>query len=278
MEIGKRLMVTSIKQKRIENSMKRLSLVITITLTIFIFSMSLFSGDASSELSSGVTLSIKNILDSIFINNNIELSTLHLVVRKMAHVVEYLILGVSYYFTGKYYGLSILKVLVLGLLTATVDELLQNIPADRAASIVDIFVFDFGGFIIGFMILVLLTNKPKEMEVDQALKLLSENKISTKKAYKYIYNQNYQYRFTDKAHFVKLKIIIPEEKGVNNFLRILFFFPFPIFIAKFGLRFVKLDSEDIPFTKGELLNMINQKGIKVQVNTSSKEKVIIKTI
>lgn len=258
--------------------MKYLSLAISIALTILIFTMSLMSGEVSSGLSSGLSVSVKQFLDSIFVNNQIELATLHIFIRKSAHVFEYFVLGISYFFTAKSFNLSILRILLIGLVTATADELLQNIPADRTASALDILVFDFGGFILGFGLFILLLNQTKTYETKEALALLQENKISTNKAYKYIYNKDHQLRFTNKAHFVKLRIIVPGEKGVNTFLKILFFIPFPIFIARFALQFVKFDDKDIPISKNEMLSLINNKGIKIQVNASTKEKVYIKTI
>jgi VanZ family protein len=238
------------------------------------------SGDASGEISSGLSVSIKQGLDTLFVNNNISLQTIHLIVRKSAHVFEYVILGISYFFTARYWHLSILKVLVIGLLTATVDELLQNLPADRYASAIDIFIYDFGGFIIGFGLFVLLFNNVKNISAEESLKLLSKNDISTKKAYSYLYNeQPTKLKFTNRAHFLKLRIIIPDEKGVNNFLRILFFFPIPLFLLRVALAFYDpTKSNDIPLSKKEIIDLINHKGISVVVNASSKEKIIIKTI
>jgi VanZ family protein len=104
---------------------KYISLIITILITIFIFSMSLSTGTTSGEMSSGVTAFIKNILDSVFVNNNITLESLHIFTRKAAHVFEYFILGISYYFTAKAFNLSILKVSFIALITAGVDEWIQ---------------------------------------------------------------------------------------------------------------------------------------------------------
>jgi VanZ family protein len=241
--------------------------------------MSLLSGDQSGGISSNLSVSIKSIIDSVFVNNNITLEGLHIFIRKAAHVVEYLLLGVSYFFTAKYWKLSILKVLALGLLTATADELLQNIPADRSASALDIFLYDFGGFIIGFGILILLFNKVKEeVETEQVLSLLSKGEISPRKAYKDLYNSKNVIRFTNRAHFLKLRVIIPGEKGVNTLLRVLFFIPIPLFIFRFAMQFVNIDKYDIPFSKAEMLDMITSKGISINVNAASNEKVIIKTI
>ena len=77
---------------------------------------------------------------------------------------------------------------------------------------------------------------------------------------------------------MKLRIVIPEEKGVNTFLGVLFFLPFPIFIVKLVLPFIKMDNMNIPLSKSEMLKIITSKDIRLVVNTSTKEKIIIKTI
>ena len=181
-------MQKKITSKNIYNYNKYISLSISVIITLFIFSMSLVPGTESGNISSSFSVSIKTLLDSVFINNNISLETLHTIIRKGAHVFEYFILGISYFFTARYWKLSILKVLVLGLLTATVDELLQNIPIDRAASAVDIFVYDFGGFILGLGLLLLLLNKSYKINEKEILDLLAKKEISTRKAYRRLYN------------------------------------------------------------------------------------------
>ena len=268
--------------KNNKNYSKYIWLSVTLLITIGIFSMSLFSGTDSANMSLGVSSYVKKILDSIFVNNNVQMEILNTVIRKAAHLFEYMLLGVTYYFTAKKWNLSILKVMVLGLITATVDELLQNIPLDRFASALDIFLFDFGGFILGFGFFLLINNK-KKLNEREILKLLDENKISVKKAYKQIYRSGNVIRFTNRAHFIKLKIIIPDEKGVNTFLRILFFLPFPIFILDLVLPFIKMDGMGIDkigldLSKADILKLIKSKGINIVVNASSNERIIIKTI
>ena len=265
-------------EKLKRNKQKVITLSITIVITLFIFSMSLFSGTESGEMSSGLSVNIKSLLDSVFVNNTISLSTLNIVVRKGAHVFEYMILGISYFFTAKEWRLSILKVLVLGLLTATADELLQNIPIDRTASALDIFLYDFGGFILGFGLFMLIFNKKYNLSDYEIYNKLQSNEISPRKAYKYLYSSESYIRFTNNAHFVKLRIIIPDEAKVTKFLSVLFFFPIPLVLFKLAIPFIKFDKMDMPITKAELIKIVNSKGIKIKVNAHTKEKVIIKTI
>lgn len=113
---------------------------------------------------------------------------------------------------------------------------------------------------------------------DNILVQLHKNEITPKQAYKELYERAPKPKMR-RAHFVKLRIKVPEEKGVSTFLGILFALPFPLFIVKFVLKRVKnLDASSLSMTKDELLNLISYKGIKVQVEAASGEKVYIKTI
>jgi len=259
-------------------SNKSISLTLVILWTLFIFTMSLLPGNDSSNISSGFSLWIKSGLDSIFVNNNISVDTLHSVIRKGAHIFEYFVLGISYFYLAKSWKLSILRTLLLGLLTATTDELLQNIPADRVASAVDIFLFDFGGFVLSFISLLLIFNRKKDfLDKKTILEKLANNEISAEKAYKSIYKKTHYIKFTNKAHFLKLSIIVPGEPGVNKFLKVLFFLPIPLGIFKIAIPFINFEKHDIPFSKNELLQIVNAKNISVNVLSSTNEKVNIKT-
>ena len=112
---------------------------------------------------------------------------------------------------------------------------------------------------------------------------LQDNKITPEKAYNEIYKNEKQkgIGFFRRANFVKLRITVPSEtKGVNRLLRVLFFMPFPIIFLRVILGFIKFDeySDDMPFTKTEMIRLIRHRGIKVEVNSHSGEKVLIKTI
>ncbi len=110
------------------------------------------------------------------------------------------------------------------------------------------------------------------------LQLLRNREISTKEAYDNLYSK-VRFQKPRRAHFIKIRIIIPGEKGVTRFLRVLFLFPAPMFLVKLGLRLAKFDSnEDMPLSKSEILKLISYKGIIVNVKSHSGEKVIIKTI
>jgi len=107
---------------------------------------------------------------------------------------------------------------------------------------------------------------------------LKNNEINKKAAYKQLYPKASKPRLR-RARFVKLRIFIPDSKGVTRFMAILFWLPFPIFLVRFALRFAKLENnESIPLTKGEIMKLISSKGIKIDVRTHSGEKIYIKTI
>ncbi|MCK4551335.1 MAG: hypothetical protein KAU02_00355 [Tenericutes bacterium] len=115
-----------------------------------------------------------------------------------------------------------------------------------------------------------------------ALAKLQDNEITPEKAYNEIYKKRKRKKvpFFRRASFIKLNIRVPDQKGVNRFLRVLFFMPFPIVIMRIILSFVRLDkySDDIPFTKSELIGIIQHRGIKIEVDSHSGEKILIKTI
>jgi|GEM_PF-290995 len=259
---------------------KHIYLTISVVLTLFIFTMSMLPGTASGELSSGLSLTMKNIWDQIFVNRPIDLDTMHQIVRKGAHVFEFFILGISYYFTARAWHLSILKVLVIGLLTAGIDELIQSFVPGRMASWLDIFIYDFGGFALGFgLMLLILNRRTKKDLVDDTMVLtnLADNKLTPEQAYDRLYdNTNPPLRLTNRAHFVKLKIIVPDDPAATKFLRVLFFFPIPIGIVTLGLRFVKQNVLN-GLSKEDIINIVHSKGIRITVNAASGEKVIIKT-
>ncbi|MBN2503738.1 MAG: hypothetical protein JXB20_00165 [Bacilli bacterium] len=110
------------------------------------------------------------------------------------------------------------------------------------------------------------------------LKQLEEKSVSSRQAYKLLYKRGASPK-PRRAHFVKLRIIIPDEKGVTTFLKVLFFLPMPMFLIRFGMKFVKTDfTSDVPLTKQEMMYLLSHKGIKVKVTTNSGEKILIKTI
>ncbi len=263
--------------------MKYISLSVSFILTVFVFSMSFASGSDSSSLSLSVTNVIADILNNLFPNNTIDLDTLHTVVRKLAHISEYMILSISWFITITQWQGSLGKVWAIGLVISGIDETIQIFAIDRGPSIWDALLFDFLPFAITGYLLWLITNKFREEPMDTSTLLrLQQNAITPEAAYEELYKKQKPTKVPlfHRAHFIKLKIHIPEEKGVNVFLKVLFFIPMPILFLRVIMSFIKMDrfDEDIPLDKKEIMRLISHRGIRVKVNTTSGEKILIKTI
>ncbi len=113
---------------------------------------------------------------------------------------------------------------------------------------------------------------------NQTLLKLSSGELTKKQAYHELYSTKRIIR-QRRAHFVKIKIIIPDEAGVTRFLAFLFLLPIPLTFAKIALRKMKnTESSDIPISKEEMLKLISVRGIKIDVQSNSGEKIYIKTI
>ena len=113
---------------------------------------------------------------------------------------------------------------------------------------------------------------------NQTLLKLSNGQLTKHQAYRTLFIESRLPR-RRKAHFVKIRIVIPDEVGVTRFLAFLFLMPVPLFFAKMILRRMKnTDSNDFPFSNNELVKMISVRGIKIDIKTNSGEKILIKTI
>ena len=94
------------------------------------------------------------------------------------------------------------------------------------------------------------------MKRDVILNKLENNEITSKEALDLLYPVKKQ-KMGKKAYFVKMKIIAREEgKGVNRLLRILFALPFPIILARIGLRFAGRFIKDEDFDISEISKML----------------------
>lgn len=113
--------------------------------------------------------------------------------------------------------------------------------------------------------------------MNETLNQLSQGMIPTRTAYKELFGTPKVPRMR-KAHFVKLQIRIPEEKGVNRFLAFLFLFPIPLFIVKMIIRRATKETEEIPLSKDQIMSLIGYRGVLVEVTSHEGEKIIIKTL
>lgn len=133
---------------------KIINILLLIIWILFIFIMSSFNADKSS-MQSGL---IVDILSNIFHISNIDLLTI--IIRKLAHITEYLILGILMinclkdYKINKLYLVSILLCIIYSML----DEFHQTFINGRSGEIQDILI-DTIGIITGILIYNLLLKK-----------------------------------------------------------------------------------------------------------------------
>ena len=133
----------------------RLLLLITWVFTIFAFSLQ--TGSTSGGLSDKVTKIVSytffcgiDKIPPVFLDNI--LSSFGFLIRKCAHISEYAILFLIafYAFKGRY---KIIKGLILCIIIASLDELLQTFIALRNGNIIDVTIDTIGSFIGVFVVL-----------------------------------------------------------------------------------------------------------------------------
>ena len=137
------------KQKRI----LILLAVIPLLVTLFIFSNSLKDSASSNAVSDRVIEWLRPILDRIFPDVALQ----NFLVRKLAHVLEFAMLGIAIALFHRYvqnycgkhfYGFACFY----GLAVAVIDELIQSI-SDRTDSVQDV-CLDFSGYMIGVLLMI----------------------------------------------------------------------------------------------------------------------------
>lgn len=114
----------------------------------------------------------------------------------------------------------------------------------------------------------------------EVLNQLNKKELKPRMAYKLLFNKP-KIQKAHRAGFVKLRIWIPESKGVSIFLGILFFLPVPLFIIKWVInRRINQEniSDKIPLTPKQIVQMISVRGVKLNVQTNENVKILLKTI
>ena len=125
---------------------KKLSLLLVIIWMVFIFIMSSFSASNSNDQSSFIVTIIGHIL------NITNLESLNYIIRKLAHITEYLILGmlsinmIKNYHKPNYYAIIICSIYAIS------DEIHQLYVPGRNCQIKDI-IIDIIGSLIGIYLL-----------------------------------------------------------------------------------------------------------------------------
>lgn len=266
--------------------MKYVSLSISIGLTLLVFSMSLTPGSDSASLSLGITEWAHGVIAGLFPKLDVGIDDLHVIIRKAAHITEYIILAISWTTTLSMWQKTLWQMLAIGAIISGTDEILQIFASERGPSAFDAIVFDFIPFSLTAIIMLWLIHRIGEKRMPkEALEKLEKQELTPEDAYQTLFEQDEKIKKPQmfrKAHLVKMKITIPEQKGVNTLLRVLFFIPFPLFLVRIAMGFVKIDKYvdkvDLPLTKSEIYRLISYRGIKVHVNANSGERILIKTI
>jgi len=128
---------------------KKLKIILVFVWMLFIFIMSSFDSTESSD-QSGV---IVNFVANLFNINNLELVSL--IIRKLAHFTEYLILGVLVINWAKdHYNKYLLSILIC-IIYAISDEVHQLFVAGRSCQIIDMMI-DTLGSVMGIYLYKLL--------------------------------------------------------------------------------------------------------------------------
>ena len=136
---------------------KLFSWILVITWMAFIYFLSSQPASESIILSSGITNRLYNLLILIF--SNIEIDVFHIFIRKSAHFIIYLILGIllmnATYKNNNLYFKNILIALLVSILYAVTDEIHQLFVLGRAGQLIDVFI-DTTGSIVGVFIFNIL--------------------------------------------------------------------------------------------------------------------------
>lgn len=121
-----------------------------------IFTMSSFDATKSTSQSNYIV----NILSNIFNINNI--NTLSIIVRKLAHFTEYIILGILVYNLIYSYNKKIYISIIICIIYAISDEIHQLFVPGRSCQITDILIDSMGsvtGIILLYIIYKYIDNK-----------------------------------------------------------------------------------------------------------------------
>lgn len=163
-----------------EDIRKFFYLAITVFTTGFIFYHSFQDATTSSNASTQVLDSITNFFTTIGLELDIE----ELTIRKIAHFVEFFVLGVFLMLTFEAFYEEILKIVIypifLGLLIPVIDEAIQLKSEGRVAAVEDV-LLDFSGSIFGI--------------ASVCLGMYAYNKYFKNRKYKYTYKYRYGYKY-----------------------------------------------------------------------------------
>ena len=264
--------------------MKYLSLFISVALTLLVWSLSLQSGETSVALSSSITTQVHRFIIQVFPGLDVTVDQLHAIIRKTAHVTEYMILALAWIVTASQFGYRHVIGPIIVFAVALVDEGIQMFVAGRGPSLIDVFVFDLGGILLASGLAFLCVERRKRKETmlmtSEILTQVNQQKMKPAKAYKTLYRGRPAIRRKKpkRAHFIKIKIIT-DDKTANRFLRFFLWMPIPLcFLSLFKRQIKKKDLDDVPISVDEMFEMLRYKGINIDVESSDGTVVKVKTI
>ena len=126
--------------------------LITLLIIAFIFANSATDAESSSQSSS----SIMEILNSFLNFCHIDLTLSEHFVRKLAHFVEYFVLGGSIFLTMRSFSLRktycVFAVPLTGFVIASIDETIQRFSLGRSCQFSDV-MLDFVGVLVAVFIM-----------------------------------------------------------------------------------------------------------------------------
>ena len=123
---------------------------------MFIFGNSLQTGEVSGSLSRQIAEAVAQLLRSLSIVIS-DFDLLHLVIRKLAHFTEFLVLGFLVQWVNSHQPLMADKkyVFLLFLLAGFTDEFLQLFVDGRAGMLTDSLI-DSSGYVLSWIIVMLM--------------------------------------------------------------------------------------------------------------------------
>ena len=126
--------------------------------TAFIFYNSLQTAPESAQSSALIVDFIINCFNAI--NRHLDYNTITVLVRKLAHIIEYFIQGtfisLSYFYgKGRFAG-RVINVMFFGLLTACIDEYIQGYVSGRGSMIIDVWI-DFAGILLAVLFYLIIS-------------------------------------------------------------------------------------------------------------------------
>lgn len=128
---------------------------------LFIFSNSLQTGAKSASASDSI---VHKLIEKLSLDIDVDLLTM--LIRKAAHISEYLLLGLlislCFYYSKKGFKHNIFTVLFIGLSAGVLDEFIQTFVVGRTGLVSDVLI-DFFGILLGFFAVYLVDNKKRKI-------------------------------------------------------------------------------------------------------------------